>query len=282
MHPEFPCPNGARAPGWQWSRPLPELACNITQIVDQGGHAQKQLYYANHTDRLDDQSPALWRSAVYLWNYCDQAWDLAWEHLYREDKRDCSQDGSTCAWWGPSVEIFGDAAYPQVGELGYEESLLYHDGEWSRLLPPETEFWDPANPEWGSQTPWQLFHVEPNRSYGVGNWVNENDAPVIEGQMPLRTETGETLALDTSALIISDADVDPAYHVGYQLTVYAGDHYTYSDGELTPEAGFEGTLVVPVSVSDGAADSATFELSVAVGRDRGCACHTGPGATGDA
>ncbi len=264
--PEFPCPDGARAPSWQWSRPLPELACNITQIVDQGGHAQKQLYYANHTDRMDDQSPPLWKSAVYLWNYCNEAWDLAWEHAYREDKEDCSVPGTTCAWWGPSIETFGDAEYPQIGELGYEGSLLYHDGEWSRLLPPEAEFRDPAIPDWGTLTPWQLFHLEPNRSYGVGNWLNENDAPVIEDQAALRTEVGEPLALDTSALTIADADVDPAYHVAYGLTVYGGDHYTYSDGELTPEAGFSGTLVVPVSVSDGAADSPTFELLVAVGR----------------
>ncbi len=264
--PDFPCPNGARAPSWQWSRPLPELGCNITQIVDQGGHAQKQLHYANHTDRLDDQSPPLWKSAVYLWNYCDAAWDLAWEHAYRQDKADCSVAGATCAWWGPSIEIFGDATYPRIGELGYEESLLYHDGAWSRLLPPETEFRDPANPEWGSQIPWQLFHLEPDRSYGVGNWVNENDAPVIQGQTPLRTAVGEPLALDTGVLTITDADVNPAYHVEYELTVYGGDHYTYSDGELTPEAGFEGTIVVPVSVSDGAADSETFELYVVVGQ----------------
>ena len=263
--PEFPCPDGARAPSWQWSRPLPELACNITHVVDQGGHAHKSLYYANHSDRMNDDSPPLWKSAVYFWNYCEEAWDLAWEHVYRQDKEDCSAPDSICAWWGPSIEIFGDTVYPQVGELGYEDSLLYHDGEWSRLLPPDAEFRDPANPAWGSLTPWQLFHLEPNRSYGVGNWVNENDPPVIEGQAPLRSEAGEPLALDAGVLEISDADVDPAYHVAYQLTVYGGEHYTYSDGELVPVAGFEGTLVVPVSVSDGAAESATFDLYVAVG-----------------
>ena len=71
--PDYACPDGSTAPGWQWSRQLPELSCNITQIVDQGGHAQKQLYYGNHSDRLDNGSPALWKSAVYLWNYCDAA-----------------------------------------------------------------------------------------------------------------------------------------------------------------------------------------------------------------
>ena len=264
--PGSPCPNGSTTPAWQWSRPLPELACNITQIVDQGGHAQKQLYYANHSDRLDNGSPPLWRSAAYLWNYCDEAWDLAWEHLYRQDKSDCSVPGATCSWWGPSVEIFGDAMYPQIGELGYEDSLLYHDGTWSQLLPPETEFRDPTNPSWGSQTPWQTFHLEPNRSYGVGSWFNMNDAPVIEDQATLHTDVGQPLTLDTSLLTISDADVDPAYHVDYQLTVYGGNNYTYADGVLTPDAGFSGTLIAPVSVSDGAAESTTFDLLVTVGQ----------------
>jgi hypothetical protein len=266
--PDFPCPDAAVAPDWQWSRPLPELTCNITQIVDQGGHAQKQLYYANHSDRLDNGSPPLWKSAVFLWNYCDSAWDLAWEHLYRQDKVDCSVPVAACAWWGPSVEIFGDAMYPHIGELGYEDSLLYHDGTWSRLLPPEAQFRDPTNPSWGSQTPWQLFHLEPNRSYGIGNWFNVNDAPVIESQEVLDIEAGESLAIDTSLLTISDPDVDAAYHVDYKLTVYAGNNYTYLNGVLTPDAGFTGTLAVPISVNDGAAESATFELLVSVGTDK--------------
>jgi hypothetical protein len=267
--PDFPCPNGDTAIDWQWSRPLPELACNITQIVDQGGHAQKQLYYANHSDRLDNGSPPLWKSAVYLWDYCDAAWDLAWEHLYRQDKSDCSIPGATCAWWGPSVEIFGDAMYPEIGELGFEDSLLYHDGSWSRLLPPEAEFRDPADPALGTLTPWQVFHLEPNRSYGVGNRFNVNDAPVIEDQTPIETAQGEAVAIDTDVLIISDADVDPAYHVDFKLTVYGGNDFTYLDEELTPDPDFTGTLTVPVSVNDGAAESATFDLRIVVARDDG-------------
>jgi hypothetical protein len=264
--PDYPCPDGATTPSWQWSRPMPNLGCNISHTVDQGGHAQKQLYYANHSDRMDNGSPPLWKSAVYIWNFCDDAWDLAWEHSYRANKGDCSIPGSGCAWWGPSVEIFGDAMYPHIGELGYEDSLLYHDGAWSLLAPPEAEFRDPADPRWGSLTPWQLFHLEPNRSYGVGSWFNENDPPVIESQQALVTGIGESLALDTDVLTISDPDVDPAYHVHYEMTVYGGNNYTYSDGVLTPDPGFEGTLDVPVSVSDGAAQSATFDLVITVGQ----------------
>jgi hypothetical protein len=263
--PDFPCPDGDVAPGWQWSRAMPELSCNISHTVDQGGHAQKLLYYANHSDRLDNGTPPLWRSAVYLWNYCDAAWDLAWRHEYRQQKSDCSIPGAGCAWWGPSIEIFGDALYPPVAELGYEDSLLFHDGSWSQLAPPETQFRDPANPSWGSLTPWQLFHLEPNRSYGLGNRVNDNDAPVIESQVPLATPPGEPLTITVDALVINDPDIDPAYHVEYALTVYGGDNYTVAGAEVTPEAGFSGILWVPVSVNDGAAESPTFELRIDVG-----------------
>jgi hypothetical protein len=114
-----------------------------------------------------------------------------------------------------------------------------------------------------------VFHLEPNRSWGIGNWFNNNDAPVIEGQEALSTDEGQALAIDTSVLTISDADVDPAYHVNYELTIYGGNNYTYADGVVTPDAGFTGTLIVPLSVSDGAAESATFELSISVGQDVG-------------
>ena len=155
--------------------------------------------------------------------------------------------------------------YPQIGELGYEDSLLYHDGAWSNLVPPEAQFRDPADPSWGSQTPWQLFHLEPNRSYGVGNWFNDNDAPVIQDQVPLATPQGEPLTITADALTIDDPDVDPAYHVDFALTVYGGDNYSVSGAKVTPEAGFTGSLQVPVSVNDGAAESTTFELRIDVG-----------------
>ena len=102
--------------------------------------SQKLMRYANHTDKLDDGTPPLWKSALYLWNYCDVAWDLAWEHNYREDKVDCSVEDSRCGWWGLSLETFGSDPYPQIAELGYEDSLLFHDGAWSELRWSEAGF----------------------------------------------------------------------------------------------------------------------------------------------
>ncbi len=259
---DYPCPGGDTSPGWQWFIALPTLACNITQAVDQGGHAQKLLYYANHTDKLDEGAPPLWKDAVYLWNYCDAAWDLAWEHTYREDKVDCSVPGAGCAWWGPGVEIFGADPYPQIAELGFEDSLLYHDGVWSELRWPEAGFRDPAI--WARTTPWQLFHLDPNRSYGAGNWIDVNDAPVIEGQEPLATLEDNALTISADSLVINDPDVDPSYHVAYVLTLYNGVDYTQSGQRVTPTANFEGLLTVPISASDGAADSPTFQLQIDV------------------
>ena len=259
---DYPCPDGDTTPGWQWFIALPTLACNITQTVDQGGHAQKQLYYANHTDKLDEGAPPLWKDAVYLWNYCDAAWDLAWEHTYREDKVDCSVPGAGCAWWGPGLEIFGEDPYPQIAELGYEDSLLYHDGVWSELRWPEAGFRKPE--DWAPTTPWQTFHLDPNRSYGAGNWIDVNDAPLIEGQEPLALLEDNALTISADSLVVTDPDVDPSYHVAYELTLYDGVDYTQSDRQVTPAANFEGLLTVPISVSDGAADSPTFQLQIDV------------------
>lgn len=260
--PDYPCPDGDTSPGWQWFIDLPSLTCNITNDVDQGGHAQLFLYYANHTDKLDDGDPPQWKSAVYLWNYCDTAWDLAWEHTYREHKTDCSVPGSGCGWWGPGIEIFGEDPYPQIGELGYEDSLLYHNGMWSELRWPEAGFRDPET--WARTTPWQLFHLDANRGYGAGNRVEQNDAPVIEGQESLVTPEDEAVLISADSLVVNDQDVDPSYHVAFEITLYSGDNYTHSDDLVVPATNYAGSLTVPITVSDGAANSEIFELQIDV------------------
>jgi hypothetical protein len=259
--PEYPCPDGRTSPGWQWFRDFSTLGCNITHTVDQGNHAQKVLYYANHTDKLDNGTPPQYQDAVYLWNYCDTAWDLVWSHVYREEKVDCSVPGAGCAWWGPSLETFGDS-YPRIAELGFEDSLLYHDGVWSELRWPEAGFREPE--VWATYTPWQLFHLDPNRSYGVGNFLNENDPPSIVGQIDLNTLEDEPIELNQSHLVIDDPDVDPAYHSSFELTLYGGNNYTFSGTRVIPASNFTGTLTVPVTVNDGAAESPVFDLKIDV------------------
>ena len=160
--PEYPCPDGDTSNGWQtgYGGPMSGYACNLTGIVDQGGHRQTIVHYANETLKLDDGDPPLWRNSIYLWNYCDAAWDVFWQHTYREAKRDCSVE--SCYAWGPILETWG--VQSEINELGFEDSILVHDGQESLLGPDETDFVSPASP-------WILFHREPNRSYGVGNRV---------------------------------------------------------------------------------------------------------------
>lgn len=158
----YPCPDGDTSNGWQagWTWPFldSKFACNITDTVDQGGHRQKVMHYANETVKLDEGIPPLWRNAIYLWNYCVDEWDLIWGHEYREDKRDCSVED--CYKWGPILETFGTQS--EIDELGYQDTLLFHDGRWSPLAPEETNFVNPVSP-------WILSHIDPNRSYDVGN-----------------------------------------------------------------------------------------------------------------
>jgi len=181
---DYPCSDGSSGPNWQWTVPFEEFDCNIGPIIDKGGHYQKIIQYANNTIKLDGGDPPLWRHEVLLWNFCNENWDLIYEHESRLNKLDCSLQENTCAFWGPIFETFGDEPYPEIDELGFEDSLLFHDGVWSELPPGETSFRDPISP-------WVLFHLDPNRGYGVGNRVyvpsisSEFSAAPTIGNIPL-------------------------------------------------------------------------------------------------
>lgn len=191
---DYPCPNGETENGWQWFKDFSTLPCNIAEIVDKGGHIQAVLRYANKTQKLDQESPPLWRNAVYIWNYCSESWDLVYEHHYRETKRDCSIEG--CGWWGPILETFGDM--PEINELGYEDTLLFHDGTWSELPPSEANFTNPISP-------WILSHLDPNRGFGTGNYFVIADKDTDGDGMPDGWET----IYGFNPLDPSDAENDP-------------------------------------------------------------------------
>lgn len=200
---DYPCQGGQTDGSWIWTIHFSDFPCNMTEIEDQGGHFQKVMQYANQTIQLDDSLSPLWRSAVYLWNFCNDEWDLVYDHEYRSEKVDCSKDNS-CAWWGPILETFDDPL-PRIKELGFEETLLLHDGNWSMLPPTEADFRDPS-------APWVLFHIEPNRGFGAGNYVERY---VIQN--------------DLESFVYRD-DV-----------FYGTDHPAYASGAFTPTDGYEGT-----------------------------------------
>jgi len=105
-----------------------------------------------------------------------------------------------------------------------------------------------------------------------------NDAPVITGQGALSTPEETSLAITLTDLTVTDPD--NVFPGEFALTVQDGANYTRSGNTIgntiTPTTDFNGTLTVPVTVSDGADNSNVFDLSVTV-----TAVNDAPMAAGD-
>jgi hypothetical protein len=89
-----------------------------------------------------------------------------------------------------------------------------------------------------------------------------NDAPVITGQRSLQISENQSLTLAFTDLTVSDPD--NTYPNGFSMTVQTGDNYAVSGTTITPSPGFSGTLSIPVTVSDGQASSAVFNVQIVV------------------
>lgn len=92
--------------------------------------------------------------------------------------------------------------------------------------------------------------------------VAVNDPPVITGQLPLSTNEDQPLEIAMSDLLVSDPD--NSYPSDFTLEVSDGDNYSVQGSTVTPDPGYNGVLKVPVSVRDGEASSAWFDLRVDV------------------
>ena len=90
---------------------------------------------------------------------------------------------------------------------------------------------------------------------------NVNDAPVIEGQQDLSIPEETAKLITLADLLVTDVDSDPASFI---LSVQDGTNYTRVGNTITPIKDFNGDLTVPVTVSDGTADSDVFNLVVTV------------------
>lgn len=86
-----------------------------------------------------------------------------------------------------------------------------------------------------------------------------NDQPVVNAQTTLSIAEDSSLTLNVADFTVTDPD-----SAAFTLVVASGSNYTLAGNTLTPAANFNGTLTVPITVSDGALTSATFQASVTV------------------
>jgi gliding motility-associated-like protein len=89
-----------------------------------------------------------------------------------------------------------------------------------------------------------------------------NVAPNITGQVALSTTEGQAVTINFADLVVEDPD--DTYPTGFSMNLQAGTGYSVSGQTVTPDAGFTGSLSVPVTVNDGTDDSAPFTLSITV------------------
>ncbi len=91
-----------------------------------------------------------------------------------------------------------------------------------------------------------------------------NKKPKIKGQRDLSTDEDQSLTIYLTDLTVDDDDDGWRYPWGFTLQVYPGDNYSVSGTTITPVLNFNGRLTVPVTVSDGQAESERFNLDVNV------------------
>ncbi|MEK6478237.1 tandem-95 repeat protein, partial [Catalinimonas sp. 4WD22] len=94
--------------------------------------------------------------------------------------------------------------------------------------------------------------------------TGSNDAPVITDQNEVSTNEDEDYQVLLTDLIVNDPD--NAYPAGFTLSIGEGENYEIVDGTtIRPAANFNGTLSVPVQLTDPAgASSNIFGLSITV------------------
>ncbi|HLO59724.1 MAG TPA: LamG-like jellyroll fold domain-containing protein [Bacteroidales bacterium] len=86
-----------------------------------------------------------------------------------------------------------------------------------------------------------------------------NDAPVITGQAEITVDEETVVTLDMNDLTVTDVDNQAS---DLSLEVLAGQHYTFINDVVTPDANFNGDLIVNVNVHDLDVASANFELHI--------------------
>lgn len=86
-----------------------------------------------------------------------------------------------------------------------------------------------------------------------------NTAPIISGQLDLATNEDTSLTLSMADFTLIDPDDS-----SFTLAVGSGLNYRVSGNSITPDANYNGTLSVPITVNDGDSDSASFAAAITV------------------
>ena len=89
-----------------------------------------------------------------------------------------------------------------------------------------------------------------------------NDQPVITGQGSVVTLEATSRTILLTDLIVTDPD--NAFPADFTLAVQDGADYMRAGDTITPATGFNGDLIVPVTVNDGTSNSPVFNLIVTV------------------
>jgi gliding motility-associated-like protein len=90
-----------------------------------------------------------------------------------------------------------------------------------------------------------------------------NTAPTITGHVPLSVPEDTELVLQIAYLQIADPD-SPSSALTMSVDQTPGTNYTVEDKKIKPAANFNGTLSVPVTVSDGALTSVPYNITIQV------------------
>ena len=85
--------------------------------------------------------------------------------------------------------------------------------------------------------------------------------PEITGQADLSTPEETAITLNPADLVMVEPEKAPS---GLQIHIYSGDHYSVSGSTIVPATDFNGTLNVPVSISDGNKESNIYTVKIEV------------------
>lgn len=92
--------------------------------------------------------------------------------------------------------------------------------------------------------------------------IHVNVAPVITGQVALKTTEETPLTIVLSHLKVTDPD--DKYPDNFTLKLFPGSNYTVSGNTIKPNTNFVGNIQVGVTVNDGEAESNNYKLQVQV------------------